>query len=254
MAKYIRSRMDSGLKIGIIFIGTAKYASFFEGYYSAVKENFLPEHSLTFFAFTDQPSLDVFSKDDVVVTEVSHQEWPFITLHRFKFMTMVKEQLLELDKVFFIDADLWPVSKITSEDLLSSGHRFVGVQHPGFVGKIGTFETNPASNACIFDGQYDLSKYRQGCFWGGNSSDIVQMVVELDKRVDDDTSKNVVAIWHDESHMNKYFVENNNDVLTLHPGFAQPQEGYDFVRSNFPTKMVHLFKDINEFPRFAGVK
>lgn len=254
MAKYIRSRMDVGLKIGIIFIGTAKYASFFEGYYTAVKENFLPKTNRTFFAFTDQPALDLFNKEDVVVTEVSHREWPFITLHRFKFMTMVEEQLREMDKVFFIDADLWPVSEITNEDLFASDHCFIGVQHPGFVGKIGTFETNPASRACIFDGQYDLSKYRQGCFWGGKASAIVDMAVELDKRVDDDTSRDVVAVWHDESHMNKYFVENNQDVLTLHPGFAQPQEGYDFVRSNFPTKMVHLFKDINEFPRFAGVK
>ena len=246
--------MDASLKVGITFIGTAKYATFFEGYYKAVKENFLPNDDRTFFVFTDQPELELFDYEDVITTEVSHREWPFITLHRFKFMTMVKDQLAEMDKVFFIDADLWPVSKITREDLFSSGHRFIGVQHPGFVDKIGTFETNPASNACIFDGHYDLSKYRQGCFWGGEASDIVDMAVELDARVDDDTSRDVVAVWHDESHMNKYFVENNSDVLTLHPGFAQPQEGYDFVRSNFPTKMVHLFKDINEFPRFAGVK
>ena len=246
--------MDFSLKVGITFIGTSKYASFFEGYYKAVKENFLPESDRTFFVFTDQPELKIFDQPDVSVTKVEHKGWPFITLHRFKFMTMVKEQLSEMDKVFFMDADLWPVSKINNNELFSEQSKFIGVQHPGFVGKIGTFETNPASRACIFDGQYDLSKYRQGCFWGGEADAIVAMITELDKRVDEDTSNDVVAVWHDESHMNKYFVENNEDVLTLHPGFAQPQEGYDFVRTNFPTKMVHLFKDINEFPRFAGAE
>jgi hypothetical protein len=246
------------MNVGIIFIGTAKYASFFEGYYDAIKENFLPTAEKTFFVFTDQPELPVFrpsnSTGNIVLTEVEHQEWPYITLYRFKFMTMVAEQLRSLDKIFFIDADLWPVATIEEKDLFQKEFKYIGVQHPGFLDRIGTFETNPSSNANIFDGQYDLSKYRQGCFWGGDAAAITDMAVELDRRIDDDLSRDIVAVWHDESHMNKYFVENNQDVLTLHPGFAQPQEGYDFVRSAFPTKMVHLFKDINEFPRFAGVK
>ena len=48
----IRTRMDASLKVGITFIGTAKYATFFEGYYKAVKENFLPNDDRTFFVFS----------------------------------------------------------------------------------------------------------------------------------------------------------------------------------------------------------
>ncbi len=116
---------------------------------------------------------------------------------------------------------------------------------------MGSFETNSNSTANILDGYYDLKEYRQGCLWGGKSKQFIDMVVELDRRVDVDLENEVVAVWHDESHMNKYFVENNQSVLTLHPGFATPQQGYDNIKANFETKFVHLHKDLDEFPRFA---
>ena len=127
----------------------------------------------------------------------------------------------------------------------------IGVQHPGFLGIIGSFETNGNSTANILDGYYDLKEYRQGCLWGGKSKQFIDMIIELDRRVDADLEKEVVAVWHDESHMNKYFVENNSDVFTLHAGFATPQQGYDHIKANFETKFIHLYKDLNEFPRFA---
>ena len=241
------------MKIAIIFIGTSKYANFFEGYKNAIDNYFLTEHEKKFFVFTDQPELNVFDSQDIHVTKISHVEWPWITLHRFKFMNSRSDELSKFDYVFFIDADLWPCKKI-DDSIIDHKFDFIGVQHPGFVDKIGTFETNTKSNANVFDSQYDLSKYRQGCFWGGKSTEIVKMVDKLDKKVDEDTKNDVVAIWHDESHMNKYFLQNNDRVFTLHPGYATPQNGYEDIKSKYETMMVHLHKDINEFPRFEGVK
>ena len=241
------------MNICIVFIGTNKYSDFFSGYYKACREYFLSSHKKTFLVFTDQPEKEYYQKSDVIVNEIGHIEWPWITLHRFKFMNSRSDILSKFDYVFFIDADLWPCKKI-NDSIINHRFDFVGVQHPGFVDKIGTFETNIRSNANIFDSQYDLSIYRQGCFWGGKSSEIIKMVDELDKKVDEDTKNDVVALWHDESHMNKYFLQNNARVLTLHPGYATPQNGYENIKSKYETMMVHLHKDINEFPRFEGVK
>ena len=184
---------------------------------------------------------------------IKHEKWPFITLHRFKYMRSVEDRLREYDYVFFIDADLWCVSEVTETDLFA-GKPLIGVQHPGFIGSIGSFETDTRSNANIFDGYYDVSKYRQGCLWGGKAESVVEMVCELDHWVDEDKSRGIVAAWHDESHMNKYFLLNSERVHTLHPGFAQPQSGYDHVRGAYPTKFVHLHKEMSEFPRFEGIK
>tara|TARA_B100000700_G_C15053412_1_gene861528 strand:- start:702 stop:1427 length:726 start_codon:yes stop_codon:yes gene_type:complete len=241
------------MKICVIFIGTNKYSDFFPGYYAAVKRYFLPDFEKTFYVFTDLPKKEYYDKEDVVITEIEHVGWPWITLHRFKFMNYQKDNLAKFDYVFFLDADLWPCSNI-GEEIIAHGKPYIGVHHPGFIGKIGTFETNPMSRANIFDKKYDLSIYRQGCFWGGKAEYITKMCAELNKRVDSDTENNVVAIWHDESHMNKYFLENNDNVYTLHPGFATPQNGYEYIKQNYKTMMVHLHKDIKEFPRFEGVK
>ena len=241
------------MNICVVFIGTNKYSDFFPGYYKACKDYFLPSHEKTFLVFTDQPEKEYYQNHDVIVNKIDHVGWPWITLHRFKFMNSRSDTLSKFDYVFFIDADLWPCKKI-DDNIIDHKFDFIGVQHPGFIGKIGTFETNTKSNANIFDSQYDLSKYRQGCFWGGKSSEIVKMVDELDKKVDKDTENDVVALWHDESHMNKYFLQNNDRVFTLHPGYATPQNGYEDIKSKYETMMVHLHKDINEFPRFEGVK
>ncbi|HIF39363.1 MAG TPA: hypothetical protein EYQ69_09340, partial [Gemmatimonadetes bacterium] len=112
-------------------------------------------------------------------------------------------------------------------------------------GRVGTFELDTRSTANIFDGKYDLRHYRQGCFWGGKSSWIVSMVQKLESNVDKDSENDITAVWHDESHMNKYFLENNQFVFTLHPGFATPQEGYEHIKENFETMMVHLHKDLS---------
>ena len=238
------------MKIAIVFIGTSKYADFFDGYKSAIDKYFLTDHKKEFFVFTDQPENDVFLHENVTVKEINHVGWPWITLHRFKFMSMIQEYLIKFDYVFFMDADLWPCSKI-GDDILSHGKPLIGVQHPGFLGKIGTYETNTLSRANIFDGYYDLTVYRQGCFWGGKAKDIIDMVVECDKRVDEDALNDIIAVWHDESHMNKYFIENNDNVHTLHPGYATPQQGYDNIKAQYKTMMVHLHKDLSEFPRFT---
>jgi hypothetical protein len=50
--------------------------------------------------------------------------------------------------------------------------------------------------------------YYQGCLWGGKVPDVLEMIEELESRVNEDLKNNVIAVWHDESHMNKYFIEN----------------------------------------------
>ena len=241
-------------KVGIVFIGTSKYVEFFPMYHPALESNFLKESDKTYFVFTDQPDHEYFKKPNVEVQAVDHVGWPYITLYRFKFMAQIKERLKDFDWLFFIDADLIAQDSMPEKEILGHGMPLIGVQHPGFMGMVGTYETNPKSLACIFDGYYDLSKYRQGCFWGGKSEEFIKMIVELERRVDVDLENEIVAVWHDESHMNKYFVENNHKVFTLHPGFATPQQGYDHIKANFEIKFIHLHKDMAEFPRFTRAK
>lgn len=243
------------MKVGIVFIGTKLYAGFFKGFYDRVNRYFLKDAEKTFFVFTDQPNHPYFNVENVSVKTIEHKDWPYITLYRFKFMNQASDDLLKMDYVIFIDADLWPIDETWCSEIFPPGHDhdFFGVQHPGFIGQQGTFEDNPNSTAYSYGKNYDTSNYWQGCFWGGRSNVIVKMIKELDYRVDEDLNKGIIAKWHDESHMNKFFLENKERTITLHPGFALPEtSGYDQVWESFPPRMIHLDKDPESFPRFEG--
>lgn len=241
------------MKIAIVFIGTSKYKQFFDGFYEGIMKNFLPKHDKQIFVFSDDVNDPIFDKLQVTKKMIQHQCWPFITLHRFKFIRLIEEELKNFDYAFFVDADLWCVDTVEDEEFFGDPPLY-GVQHPGYIGKIGAFETDTRSNASIFEGYYDVKIYRQGCFWGGKIHNFLSMIRELDEKIDEDSSKGIVAIWHDESHMNKYFLLHHEDVLTLHSGFAQPQFGWEHLRDQFPTKFVHIVKNDDDFPRFSGVK
>ena len=99
--------------IAIIFIGTSRYKSFFEGYYEGITKHFLKECKKDIFAFTDQVNDQIFKKENVKTVEIDHMPWPYVTLFRFKFINKISDILSKYDNLFFIDADLWNVSDVS---------------------------------------------------------------------------------------------------------------------------------------------
>jgi hypothetical protein len=108
----------------------------------------------------------------------------------------------------------------------------------------GAFETNKNSTASV-NKDDDLSVYFQGCLWGGKVPNIITLIEELDNRINIDLKNNIIAEWHDESHLNKFFIENKNDVNILGPQFAYPEMFSSYC--NFDPKVVHLNKDNSKY-------
>lgn len=256
MGHSLYSWVERNLKsIGIIFIGTGPYIGFLSGFQKRISRFFCPDTEKKIYAFTDCIDHPSLKHENVEAIKIDHVGWPFITLHRFKFMNSISDKLKSHSHIFFIDADLWPVDDMHFSDFFPSNesHNFVAVQHPGFIDKPGTFEDDKNSTAYAYSGFYDLSVYRQGCFWGGKTGSILDMISICEKNVDTDSENKITAKWHDESHMNKYFLQNASSVKTLAPSYAAPEApGYDFVWKKYKVKMVHLNKDPGEFPRFEG--
>lgn len=229
------------MKVAISFIGTGDYLNFLPKWYEYLNKNFLPGVEKKIMVFTDGELEG--TPEDISTYFIEHKEWPYITLERFETLLLAKEEIEKCDWFVFLDADTLVVDKVTEDQFFDPSKEYFGVQHPCQYLNMpphnkypGAFEVNPDSEACINDA-LDLSVYYQGCVWGGKVPNVINMIEELDEAVRKDLSKNVIAKWHDESHINRFFVENKEMVNTLSSSYAYPHDYKQYC--TFEPKIVH---------------
>ncbi|MCP4400818.1 MAG: methyltransferase domain-containing protein [bacterium] len=173
--------------------------------------------------------------------ETGAEKWPFSILFRFRYIHRIHKQLAEYSHIIFIDADMYVSACVSEEEFFSHEKPLFGVQHPGnYMRGHSPYELNPGSSAGVTEAD-DTSMYWQGCFWGGRTKDVLLLSRILAERIDDDLSRDIIARWHDESHLNKYFIEHRASVHTYHPGYAYPE----MLAGKLPgeKKIVHVMKD-----------
>jgi hypothetical protein len=96
----------------------------------------------------------------------------------------------------------------------------VGVEHPGFFGgRRGTYDTNPDSTAYV--GNHEGTCYYAGGFNGGTAEAFLKMSKTIEENVNKDFTKEYIALWHDESHLNRYLI--NYPPKKLSPSYCYPE-------------------------------
>lgn len=236
------------MKVAIAFIGTSKYLNFLPQYYEKIHENFLPDTEKTFLVFTDGEG---DFPEDAKIYQQEHLEWPYITLTRFEILNKAREEIANHDWLVFLDADTVVMDKVLEEEFFSD-KPFFGVHHPCHYLKMpphnqlpGSFETNTESLAYVDTEKENPEIYYQGCFWGGKVPEVLEMIDELQSRVSKDLENDVIAVWHDESHLNKYFIEQADKVRAFGPEYAYPEVFSNYC--DFSAKIVHLAKDNSNY-------
>jgi len=236
------------MKVAISFFGTGKYLDYLPRWYEKVEENFLPGFQKQILVFTDGDIEDV--PENISIYQIEHKSWPYITLERFKSLLLAKEELQTCDWFVFLDADTLVVDTITEEEFFDD-RPYIGVHHPCHFLQMpphnkypGAFETNQSSTASISESD-DLSVYFQGCLWGGKVPKVIEMIENLDKNIQDDLSRDIIAQWHDESHLNHFYISKRDQVNVLGPEYAYPEvfAGY----CEFDPKIVHLAKNNSKY-------
>ena len=245
------------MKVAISFIGTNRYLNYLPQYYENIQKYFLPNSEKTILAFTDGELTDV--PENVKVYHQEHLPWPYITLKRFEIINKARAFIKDCDWFVFIDADALVVATITEEEFLSrccgadtNQVPLFGVHHPCHYLNMpphnkapGAYDQNKESEAYVNVEEEKPETYFQGCFWGGKVPAALAMIDELEGRVNRDLEKDVIALWHDESHINRYFIDREFDVHTFGPEYAYP-EVFD-EHCNFEPKIVHLAKDNSKY-------
>lgn len=200
------------MNVGLLIIATNKYTSFLQPLIDSADKFFLQNQEVTYFVFTNL-DVNIQSKRKIVRIHVDHKEWPWMTLGRYKIFSSNSEILSKMNYLYYCDADMRFVSDVGDEIL----EELVATQHPGFYGRRGTPETNPLSLACVYP--HEKMQYFAGGFNGGSSIEYLKMSKILSKNIDTDYSRGIIAIWHDESHMNRYFI-NNPPTKILNPSYC----------------------------------
>jgi histo-blood group ABO system transferase len=204
------------MNVGLLLIATGKYEQFVQPLLDSERKYFLPGHKVTFFLFTDSSRWT--KEPDVVTTFQKHEPFPNPTLKRYETFVTHKELFATMDYLFYCDVDMLFVSTV-GDEILSA---LVATIHPGFLGARGTPETRKESTACIHE--HEKLVYYSGAFNGGERDQFLKMCEVLSHNIQTDLNNRILAIWHDESYTNRYFVD-NPPTKVLSASYCYPEEG-----------------------------
>lgn len=222
------------MKIAILYIGIGEYIKLWKGFVDSMERFFLPNYEKHYFVFTDKEN--IYKKEQKIVSIIYQEDlgWPKNSLLRFQFFLRIESELKKYDYIFFMNANIFCTRKIESWEILPREESLVVVAHIDFYGKNPdeyTYDRNPVSKAYV---PYGTGRYYvTGAVNGGTAEGFLQMVHCLSERTQQDLESGVIALWHDESHLNRYIIDYPNYRLLM-PSFAY-REG---ARTSFERILV----------------
>ena len=80
-------------KVCVVFIGTSKYAAFFDMWYDAVQKHMFKDCEKVVLAFSDLVTHETFNKPGVIKCHAPHLSWPYVTMARFGFINEALNRL-----------------------------------------------------------------------------------------------------------------------------------------------------------------
>lgn len=155
--------------------------------------------------------------------------WPDATMYRYHVLLEQAERFRDATHVYLIDADMRFVAPVDAEILGA----LVATSHPGYVGRRGTYEERRDSAA--FVAEHEGTRYYCGGFVGGQRSEFLALADAIRAGVDSDAAAGITAVWHDESHLNRYLVDHPPPVQ-LSPSYCYPEDDHRYVKTVWPQR------------------
>lgn len=258
--------------LGIVTVATNRYLQYWREMAMSADQLLAPGSHLSFYVFTDQPNeaqrfAEGLTRSEVIPVSIPNFGWPEATLRRYEIFRESWNRVQE-NVVIHLDADMI-VSSATYLDpppaRWPDGIAFV--RHPGFRrpphrsrmrmylesprylkgditswrrhGALGSWETNPRSNAYV--PKSERSVYVCGGVWMGLREPLGQMINVLADRTNEDREGGVMAVWHDESHLNWYASLHGHYLFDSEKCFAP---GYENL-SDIQPEIIAVDKGLN---------
>lgn len=215
------------MKIAVLYIATGKYFVFWEEFYKSAKKYLFSEdgNEVQFFVFTEEKRE---LGDDVTVTVVENEAWPYPTLKRYHYFLQLKETLQEFHYTYFFNGNTVFLRAVGEEILPKGNTSFSFVRQPYSLLENNTefgYERRPESRAYIKSGEGIY--YIWGAFNGGSTDRFLKMAKIIKDWSEEDLKIKLIAAFWDESYLNRYLLELNETDYTLVDNKIFLVEGYN---------------------------
>lgn len=180
--------------------------AYLQPFLRSAEQHFMPGLPVTYYVFTDQPEkmphITLAPQRSVKVIKVErHHRWQDISMMRMKSITDVIESEIRhhATHVFCFDVDQVFTGRFGSEALGDS----VALLHAYYYHlpkALYTYDRNPKSQAYMEGGDF----YYHAAVFGGTWQSVKALTEACYEGIMRDKENKVEALWHDESHLNKY--------------------------------------------------
>uniref|UniRef100_A0A669BRA6 Alpha 1,3-galactosyltransferase 2 n=2 Tax=Oreochromis niloticus TaxID=8128 RepID=A0A669BRA6_ORENI len=212
--------------------------AYLKTFLTSAEQHFMLGLPVTYYVFTDSPekvpNITLASQRNIKVIQVQkHARWQDISMMRMRTISEIIESEIrhKFRYVFCFDVDQEFKGRFGSEALGDS----VALLHAHYY-KLPkarfTYDRNPKSKAFMETGDF----YYHAAIFGGLWQNVKHLVDACYLGIIEDKLNNVEALWHDESHLNKYFWIHKPSKL-LSPEYCWDQSIWD-KRDILVTRLV----------------
>uniref|UniRef100_A0A8C6HDC8 N-acetyllactosaminide alpha-1,3-galactosyltransferase-like n=1 Tax=Mus spicilegus TaxID=10103 RepID=A0A8C6HDC8_MUSSI len=196
--------------VGLIVFAVGRYLLYYLGrFLESADRFFMVNQKVIIYIMLDDfsymPWVDLSRHRTLKIFKIKQERrWQDISMVRMK---VISEHIAghiqhEVDYVFCMDVDQIFKAKYGLEtlgDSVAQLHTYWYKESPSKV----PYERNESSEAYIAVGEGDF--YYHAAVFGGTTTQVFKITKECAKAIMKDKKNNIEAVWHDESHLNKYF-------------------------------------------------
>ena len=195
------------MKIGIVYLATGAYNSFWIDFYHTCEQYFCVDAEKGYELFTDSlESMNSIISANVHVRQIEDLGWIVNTSYKSEYICSIRKELEAYDYVFYINSNFLFTAPIYADEVLpkASDSYLTALSFDHYLNvdvRNYPYDRNPDCLAFIPTGAG--KRYYQGGFYCGRTIEMLLLSEWCRAAIAQDFSKKIIARFHDESYINR---------------------------------------------------
>jgi hypothetical protein len=203
-------------RIAIVYLAIGKYDVFWSEFYNTCEQYLFLDATKFYFVFTDSPDLLSLQLKNVAMIPFENKGWAVNVIAKSWCMLQIREQLQAFDYMFYINANYKIHSPIYSWEILPDKENdylaILSFDHL-YTSDTSRYAYDRNSQCLAYIPYGEGTYYYQGGFYGGRISEMLSLAEYCETNSQIDLSKGIMALWQDESYLNKYLLNLTPKVI-----------------------------------------